>query len=114
MSDLALLQTKVKYVRSICSRTADLKRYNASSIEEVLSKFNGHGYRALQCLQLQCIEFDEGFYAELCRANEAYFEQEGFVLDKRPVKRRRVASEDEGEDSDESQQDDSDYESEED
>lgn len=44
-------------------------------------------------MQLQCVQFDIKFYQELCRENDEFFGDGEQDLDLQPLKRRRVASE---------------------
>ena len=43
------------------------------------------------------MRFDVDFYAEICRANDAYFTEEGFDMAVRPRKRRKITSEEQDE-----------------
>ncbi|TBU31487.1 hypothetical protein BD311DRAFT_120987 [Dichomitus squalens] len=83
---------KAAYMKSICRQPyIELKQRGASSFEQLASKL-GKGDLLVPYVQLQCIEFDPAFYGELCRANDSFFEKEGFALHDR-VKRRRITEE---------------------
>ncbi|TBU31489.1 hypothetical protein BD311DRAFT_776152 [Dichomitus squalens] len=92
---------KVRYAQLICPLPDYLKEHDAESTHDVIDKFD-QGLLRAPLMRLQCIRFDVEFYADLCRANDAYFAEVGFELVSRPSKRRRTTGEWQGEDNSES------------
>ena len=69
-------QHKTNYVRSFWSRSSDTAHYGASSVADLISKFDGGLFR-VPCVLLQCVGFDLEFYKELCRENDKFFVGKG-------------------------------------